>query len=60
MISLFEIEKEIKQIEQDIANCKRCDLWRTRNNPVGFRSTRRYRVRRDHRARRRPARDRWR
>jgi DNA polymerase len=34
MISLFEINKEINQIEQDIANCKRCDLWKTRNNPV--------------------------
>ncbi|UCF13586.1 MAG: uracil-DNA glycosylase [Thermoplasmatales archaeon] len=34
MISLSKIEKEIKKIEQDVTNCKRCDLWKTRNNPV--------------------------
>jgi DNA polymerase len=34
MISLFKINKEINQIERDIANCKRCDLWKTRNNSV--------------------------
>jgi DNA polymerase len=34
MISLSKIEKEIKQIEQDVTNCRRCDLWKTRNNPV--------------------------
>ena len=34
MISLSKIEKEIKQIERDVINCRRCDLWKTRNNPV--------------------------
>lgn len=34
MTSLSTIEKEIKQIEQDVANCKRCSLWKTRKNPV--------------------------
>ena len=34
MISLSKIEKEIKQIEQDVTNCRRCGLWKTRNNPV--------------------------
>lgn len=34
MVSLSEIEKEIKQMEQDVANCRRCGLWETRNNPV--------------------------
>ena len=34
MISLSKIEKEIKKIEQDVTNCRRCDLWKTRNNPV--------------------------
>ena len=32
--SLLEVEREIKQIEQDITNCRRCDLWKTRKNPV--------------------------
>ena len=34
MISLSKIEKEIKQIGQDVTNCRRCGLWKTRNNPV--------------------------
>ena len=34
MISLSKIEKEIKKIEQDVANCRKCDLWKKRNNPV--------------------------
>lgn len=34
MALLLEINKIIKQIEQDVANCKRCSLWKTRNNPV--------------------------
>lgn len=34
MISLPKIGKEIKKIEQDVKNCRRCDLWKTRNNPV--------------------------
>ena len=34
MGSLQEIEREIKQIEQDVIDCRRCDLWKTRKNPV--------------------------
>lgn len=34
MISLSKIEKEIKQIGQDVTNCRRCGLWKTRNSPV--------------------------
>ena len=34
MVSLPKIEGEIKQLEQDVANCEGCDLWKTRNNPV--------------------------
>jgi DNA polymerase len=34
MISLSKSEKEIKKMEQDVTNCRRCDLWKTRNNPV--------------------------
>ena len=34
MISLSKSEKEIKKIEQEVTNCRRCDLWKTRNNPV--------------------------
>ncbi len=29
-----EIEKEIKQIGQEVANCRKCNLWKTRSNPV--------------------------
>ncbi len=32
--SLREVEREIKQIEQDITNCRKCELWKTRTNPV--------------------------
>ena len=31
---MSEIEKEIKQIGQEVANCRKCNLWKTRNNPV--------------------------
>ena len=34
MDSLFEVEKEIKQLEQGITNCRKCELWKTRKNPV--------------------------
>ena len=31
---LLEVEKEIKQLAQDVAGCKKCDLCKTRKNPV--------------------------
>ena len=31
---VFEVEKEINQLTQDVANCKKCELWKTRKNPV--------------------------
>ncbi len=31
---LLEVEKEIKQLSQDVTGCKKCDLWKTRKNPV--------------------------
>ena len=31
---LLEVEKEIKQLSQDVAGCKKCDLYKTRKNPV--------------------------
>ncbi len=31
---LLEVEKEIKQLEHVIVNCKKCELWKTRKNPV--------------------------
>ncbi|UCD14404.1 MAG: uracil-DNA glycosylase [Thermoplasmatales archaeon] len=34
MVSLIEAKKEIKQIEQDVAGCRICSLWKTRKNPV--------------------------
>ena len=30
----FEEEKELHELKQTIANCKKCDLWKIRNNPV--------------------------
>ena len=27
-------EKEWEQLEQEIVNCRKCSLWKTRNNPV--------------------------
>ena len=30
----LEVEKEIKQLEHVIVNCKKCELWKTRKNPV--------------------------
>jgi len=31
---LLEVEKEIKQLSQDVIGCKKCDLYKTRKNPV--------------------------
>ena len=31
---LLEVEKEIKQLEHAIVSCKKCELWKTRKNPV--------------------------
>jgi len=31
---LPEVEKEIKQLSQDVTGCKKCDLCKTRKNPV--------------------------
>ncbi len=31
---MSEIEKELKQIGQEVANCRKCNLWKTRNNLV--------------------------
>ena len=31
---LTEIEKDIMRIKQDVLNCKKCDLYKTRKNPV--------------------------
>ena len=31
---LLEVEKEIMQLSQDVAGCKKCDLCKTRKNPV--------------------------
>ena len=31
---LLEVEKEIKQLSQDVTGCKKCELWKTRKNPV--------------------------
>ncbi len=31
---VLEVEKEINQLTQDVANCKKCELWKTRKNPV--------------------------
>lgn len=28
------IEEEIRRMEEEIKNCKRCELWKTRKNPV--------------------------
>ncbi len=30
----LEVEKEIKQLEHAIVSCKKCELWKTRKNPV--------------------------
>lgn len=30
----LEVEKEIKQLEHVIVSCKKCELWKTRKNPV--------------------------
>jgi DNA polymerase len=34
MVSLFEVEREMRQVREEVVDCKRCDLWRTRSNPV--------------------------
>ena len=34
MVSIDKIVKKIKQIEQDVQNCRKCNLWGKRNNPV--------------------------
>ena len=31
---VFEVEKDINLLTQDVANCKKCELWKTRKNPV--------------------------
>ena len=31
---VFEVEEEIKQLKQNVADCKKCELWKTRKNPV--------------------------
>ena len=31
---LLEVEKEIKQLSRDVADCKKCDLYKTKKNPV--------------------------
>ena len=31
---VLEVEKEINQLTQDVANCKKCELCKTRKNPV--------------------------
>ena len=31
---LLEVEKEIKHLAEDVIGCKKCDLCKTRNNPV--------------------------
>jgi len=31
---LLEVEKEINQLTQDVTNCNKCDLCKTRKNPV--------------------------
>lgn len=34
MSILIEVEKEINQITKNVDNCKKCELWKTRKNPV--------------------------
>ena len=34
MVSPEKVESKINQIKQDVANCRRCSLWKTRKNPV--------------------------
>ena len=34
MVTLPEIEKDIEQIRQKVSKCKKCNLWKTRSNPV--------------------------
>ena len=31
---VLEVEKEINQLTQDVTICKKCELWKTRKNPV--------------------------
>ena len=31
---VLEIEKELNQLVQDVTICKKCELWKTRKNPV--------------------------
>ena len=31
---VLEVEEEIKQLKQDVADCKKCELGKTRKNPV--------------------------
>ncbi len=34
MKSILEIETEIQQVKQDVVNCRKCELCKTRKNPV--------------------------
>jgi len=34
MISIDKIIKKINQIERDVQNCRKCNLWKKRKNPV--------------------------
>jgi len=34
MNSVPEVEDEIRQIRQDVVECRKCELWKTRKNPV--------------------------
>jgi len=34
MSLLVEVEKEIDQITKNVEKCKKCELWKTRKNPV--------------------------
>lgn len=34
MNSVLEVEDEIRQIRQDVVECRKCELWKTRKNPV--------------------------
>ncbi len=34
MKSILEIEIEIQQVKQDVVNCRKCELCKTRKNPV--------------------------
>ena len=34
MESTTDVEEEIKKLKKDVLNCQKCDLWKTRKNPV--------------------------